>query len=112
MAKRIVLYGDDYKELKDLVIRRDKGKCRKCGSSKMVSAHHIQFRSDGGDDKSSNLVTLCGGGKGCHDSVHSKVSSLFITIVDPESDLIKPNADGPLKFKSYTKVGKRVRWRL
>ena len=41
--------------------------CRNCGSSDNVSAHHIIFRSQGGDDSLTNLITLC---FNCHRKVH------------------------------------------
>ena len=45
----------------------DGDKCRVCGSTNMISAHHIVNKSLGGDDKLSNLITLC---FTCHRKVH------------------------------------------
>lgn len=57
---------------------RDRGRCRACGRQCDTRAidplekghrHHIEFRSKGGQDVASNLVTLCAV---CHDKVHVK----------------------------------------
>jgi len=45
----------------------DEYKCRVCGSYSNISAHHIVNRSLGGDDKLSNLITLC---FHCHRDIH------------------------------------------
>ncbi|MGD9581635.1 MAG: HNH endonuclease [Vampirovibrionia bacterium] len=42
-------------------------KCQYCGSANVVSAHHIIFRSDDGDDALENLISLC---FTCHRRVH------------------------------------------
>lgn len=46
--------------------KRDKA-CRNCGSTNAISAHHIIFVSEGGDDRLSNLITLC---FDCHRKAH------------------------------------------
>jgi 5-methylcytosine-specific restriction endonuclease McrA len=38
---------------------RDGFKCRACGTDSFLDAHHVIFRSHGGSDDLSNLVTLC-----------------------------------------------------
>ena len=43
------------------------GKCLSCHSTDFLSAHHIIFRSEGGDDSVSNLITLC---FDCHRKAH------------------------------------------
>lgn len=45
----------------------DSYKCRVCGSSDNVGAHHIINRSLGGDNALSNLITLC---FKCHRQIH------------------------------------------
>ncbi len=61
-----------------LVDARDKRSCRACGRKSDPDAvgllkrghrHHIVYRSAGGEDVSSNLVTLCAS---CHDEEHVK----------------------------------------
>jgi hypothetical protein len=111
MFKRIILPSDELKELKRKTKARDGNRCRypKCKSSSQLHSHHIQFRSDMGSDISGNLCTLC---SHHHDCVHGKVKDLFIVIVNPDSDLIPPDADVALRFKSYNNVRKRVTWRV
>lgn len=59
-----------------LVDVRDKKVCRACGrltdpdavgTTKRGERHHVVYRSAGGEDVSSNLVTLCAG---CHNDEH------------------------------------------
>lgn len=68
----------DYKGPKDLewlnlqrqTFERDRFKCTYCrGKSKCyeLHAHHLVFRSEGGEDSLENLVTLC---KTCHTAYH------------------------------------------
>ena len=54
-------------ETRELVLRRDKHRCRNCENHLDVEVHHIQFRHEGGSNDASNLVTLC---PTCHASVH------------------------------------------
>lgn len=41
------------------VRRRDGDKCRYCGTAFGLQVHHIEYRSQGGDDQLHNLITLC-----------------------------------------------------
>lgn len=55
---------------KAYVLHRDKYKCQsrqKCKHHEVLEVHHINFRSNGGSNKPSNLITLC---KTCHDDLH------------------------------------------
>jgi hypothetical protein len=110
MAKRITLPPDELKELKRQTKVRDGNRCRypKCKSASSLHSHHVIFRSDMGSDVSGNLCTLC---SKHHDAVHGKIPNLFVVIVNPESDLIPPDADQGLRFKTYNTVQRRVRWR-
>ncbi|MCL6611200.1 MAG: HNH endonuclease [Peptococcaceae bacterium] len=49
------------------VIERDNYRCRGCGTTRHLEIHHIIFRSQGGTDEISNLVTLC---RRCHQRAH------------------------------------------
>lgn len=74
LYQRGVNYG--YANTRAYVLDRDGHACRHCkGKSKdnRLEAHHIVYRSDGGPDDESNLVTLC---KECHGKVHSGVIKL------------------------------------
>ena len=62
--------------LRAAVWGRDGGKCRACSTLvqlrsddpfKLMHAHHIRFRSAGGEDTLDNLVSVCGN---CHDLIH------------------------------------------
>ena len=55
-------YGKNWKELRDLVLKRDKNVCRKCGKP-AKEIHHIIPLRKGGENKIENLITLC---KRCH----------------------------------------------
>lgn len=63
----------------------------------MISAHHILFRSQGGDDMLENLITLC---VKCHDAVHQR--ELLVTQVDGEGEVITKsiNANLAVQFVS------------
>jgi hypothetical protein len=62
-------YG--FANTKAYVLDRDSYMCQHCkGKSKdrRLEVHHIIFRSQGGSDEESNLITLC---KTCHDALHA-----------------------------------------
>ena len=48
------------------VLERDRWRCRGC-SAQVGELHHIKFRSQGGLDEASNLITLC---PSCHRRAH------------------------------------------
>lgn len=108
MAKRFALTSEGYADLKRKVKKRDGGRCRKCQSRTGLNCHHIQFRSDLGPDTSGNLCLLC---SFCHDAVHGKIKDYFLVISNPESDLIPPDANKGLRFRSYNNVRRRITWR-
>ena len=67
-------YG--YANTKAYVLMRDNYICQNCkGKSKenRIEVHHIIFRSKGGSDEESNLISLC---KSCHDKVHNDTIAL------------------------------------
>lgn len=46
---------------RERVIKRDKGQCQGCGrQTTKAQVHHIKPRRQGGSNRLSNLVTLCG----------------------------------------------------
>ena len=65
---RIQLDTDAYEELYQQVLRRDGWRCQACGSRTNLQVHHIQLRSQSGDDAEENLITLC---SACHEQIHS-----------------------------------------
>ena len=64
---RIQLGPEAYQQLCQQVLRRDGWRCQQCGSRTHLQVHHIQLRSQLGDDAEENLITLC---SECHDQVH------------------------------------------
>lgn len=57
---------DDWGTIRAAVLKADRYRCRRCGDSKRLEAHHIRTRSEGGTDDLHNLMTLC---HRCHDWV-------------------------------------------
>ena len=57
-------------EVYKIVYERDKGKCRLCGSTQNIQAHHILYRSERKDliNEPTNMIMLC---IKCHQLVHS-----------------------------------------
>lgn len=80
---REVLYGLDYRKRVREVLERDGFRCRVdrivkkdrlfCGAP-AEHAHHIIKRSDGRDDRASNLVAICGY---CHTQMHPEKRTRF-----------------------------------
>lgn len=57
-----------WRELRRVVLLRDNFRCRRCKSPDQVDAHHIKFRSVGGEDTTQNVACLC---RICHAEVHA-----------------------------------------
>ena len=60
---------EEYSILTNSVLSRDGFKCRSCGFRGNLTAHHMRFRSQGGEDTMDNLVTLC---SACHRGIHEE----------------------------------------
>ena len=59
-------YG--YSSRREAILHRDNYTCQCCGKKNCrLEVHHIIFRSNGGTDDESNLITLC---EDCHKKVH------------------------------------------
>ena len=54
---------DAYQQLRQHVLKRDGWRCQNCGSMRNLEVHHMQLRSELGDDVHDNLITLC---SSCH----------------------------------------------
>jgi 5-methylcytosine-specific restriction endonuclease McrA len=50
------------------VLIRDHYRCRCCGSTYHIDAHHLKFRSAGGATSDRNMACLC---RCCHDLIHA-----------------------------------------
>jgi 5-methylcytosine-specific restriction endonuclease McrA len=61
------LEADEYRRLRQQVLRRDGWRCQSCGSRQNLEVHHQQFRSHSGEDAEHNLITLC---TNCHSICH------------------------------------------
>ncbi len=66
---RIQLDPEPYNELCRQVLQRDGWRCQQCGSRTNLQVHHIQLRSQLGDDAEENLITLC---SDCHNRIHGR----------------------------------------
>jgi len=66
---RIQLDPEGYKQLYRQVLQRDSWRCQQCGSRTDLQVHHIQLRSQSGDDAEGNLITLC---SDCHEWSHGR----------------------------------------
>jgi len=56
-----------WQTLRQLVLLRDKRRCRVCKSGTQVDVHHVRFRSVLGPDSMSNLASIC---RCCHAEIH------------------------------------------
>jgi 5-methylcytosine-specific restriction endonuclease McrA len=61
-----------YESLRQQVLQRDGWRCQACGVMSNLDVHHIEFRSQGGDDSELNLITLC---TACHTHAHRRDST-------------------------------------
>jgi len=65
---RFRLDPERYRRLKLTILERDGWRCQACGSLVGLEIHHIQRRSQSGDDSEGNLITLC---SDCHRATHA-----------------------------------------
>ena len=61
--------------------KRDRYHCRFCRTTHGLTPHHIVYRSQGGTDDLSNLLTLC---IKCHNAVHD--GHLKLNVFEDESE--------------------------
>jgi 5-methylcytosine-specific restriction endonuclease McrA len=61
-----------YESLRQQVLQRDHWRCQLCGVMSNLDVHHIEFRSQGGEDSELNLITLCAA---CHSQTHRRDST-------------------------------------
>ena len=58
-----------WRKLRAYIIRRDGGRCQRCGGNDRLEVHHVIPSAHGGTDLMSNLRTQCAG---CHDRIHGR----------------------------------------
>ena len=58
-----------WRKLRSYVLRRDGGRCQRCGGKEKLQAHHVIPASAGGLDIPSNVRILC---VICYDSLHGR----------------------------------------
>ena len=63
------LNPERYPQLWTEVLLRDGWRCQTCGAGTNLHVHHIQKRSQGGQDTNENLITLCAK---CHRFQHGR----------------------------------------
>lgn len=90
-SDRLRLPPKEYKLLCYAIHTRDGWKCRVCKTRNSLHAHHIIYRSHGGDDVSENLITLC---NNCHEAVHAR----FLVIYAPDGLEVAVNANKQVRF--------------
>jgi 5-methylcytosine-specific restriction endonuclease McrA len=66
--RRRRLSAEAYRKLHQEILERDSWRCQACGSLRGLEVHHIQRRSQSGDDSEGNLITLC---SDCHEAIHT-----------------------------------------
>ena len=66
---RMRLAPEDYRELCNKILERDRWRCQSCGSMQRLQVHHRKFRSHLGADSEGNLITLC---ERCHLLAHRR----------------------------------------
>ncbi len=64
---RLRLDAEAYGRLRQAVLSRDGWRCQHCGRRSQLQVHHLQHRSQQGDDAEENLITLCAV---CHRESH------------------------------------------
>jgi len=73
---------DEYRKLLTRVYDRDGWKCRHCNFRGNLHAHHVVYRSLGGEDALNNLITLC---NSCHSGHHNgHLDILLLTTTDTD----------------------------
>lgn len=64
--------------LRERILARDRYQCQVCGTTNNLHVHHILFRSQGGQDDESNMVTVC---FTHHDAIHAHRLTIILRFV-------------------------------
>jgi 5-methylcytosine-specific restriction endonuclease McrA len=76
----------EWKELRDAAVERDGHECKRCGSTKRLTAHHKIPRTEGGADHLDNLKTVC---DACHIKEHSDYNKSKREKYNPTDDELR-----------------------
>ena len=85
-----------YYNTKAFVLARDKHTCQKCNKFKnglKLHVHHVVFKTNGGTDAPTNLITLC---NACHNKIHAHKT--------PEKESLKLQQKAQKQTKHATEV--------
>jgi hypothetical protein len=79
LALRTMPYGEylktpEWKEKRDMALKRDGYRCRACNSSEDLNVHHRTYEQRGNEDLN-DLTTFC---QSCHEHFHRKMSQMEI----------------------------------
>lgn len=111
-TSRIKLNREEYKRLCSSVLHRDKYRCRLCKVRNNLHCHHIVFRSQGGGDVTSNVITLCGS---CHSGVHlpnPSTGARMVILPMLPGDLANANGEVVFHLANNWKPGSKLEeWR-
>jgi 5-methylcytosine-specific restriction endonuclease McrA len=100
-AKRKAEQEANWRAVCKQVDRRDHYRCRACGSQcdpdavdllEKAHRHHLAYRSKGGQDVASNLLTLCAR---CHDHEHRHLLRIDVGV---------HGADGPIEVWRFNRT--------
>jgi 5-methylcytosine-specific restriction endonuclease McrA len=70
-----------WQQIREIAKRRDGYRCRQCGSTEKIEAHHIQGLAEGGSAFSlDNIITLCAD---CHRKEGAKAKGGFLSSAVP-----------------------------
>lgn len=65
-AYRAYIHSDQWKEIRNLILKRDHVTCLLCGSTLFLHVHHRHYQTFG-NETGRELATLC---RGCHSGIH------------------------------------------
>lgn len=94
----------DWNFRRELIFKRDRGQCQRCGKKEEISTchiHHVVRRADNGNHSLENLVVLC---KSCHTLMdgHSKMQSFRDYYVSRSKIIHTKKCHHALKSKKKT----------
>jgi 5-methylcytosine-specific restriction enzyme A len=70
-----------WQQIREIAKRRDGYRCRHCGSTEKIEAHHVQGLAEGGSAFSlENIITLC---PDCHRKEGAKARGVFLSSAVP-----------------------------